>query len=1109
MESSSAREALILQSVRDPSSDFYKGLCRALRDATAREKAMVSSKPRVSLPFKVDERDEAALEAQFKVSVESKGSSSRARLTPRVAGMVACVDETLYEHAGGYGKTVLAVDADVVNVAVRGLEGRVIERTGATARLAAGYAMEQVVLEQMAVGGGKPMNSRARILVHEMANGGGEHFSPTLRDKGPAVDAIAVNMFRTPASVHQLAWLGRKREAVVFGAFPFQTSMLLRDSGPLECFPGMYYVDRDLDMITLVPSADATMSVSHPYSALMTMATVNAVTVEGMEYLVERYAAVPGIMYFTIKCIDAEFEAPESLRSYYYSPSEADITVLRYPKVKLSAEGVPVGWQRGEVRMLTSRYQKVLSRVMCSQNKVVAPPEVFVALMDYNNLVINTMDTAVTAERMEVEDEQAAALAIALHVNFRRHAMRGTLNVLLDAVKKRHAVAGASLLRLGWMALTVWFSRASISAEHEVEDLPVDKVLDWCGNDFSVTVSEANPWLEVVQDVGLKKNIVEPVYFSHMPKPPTPAGVPVARKRAGPKLEFTGKFSRPRVAGPVVAAVCVDKQVVEYRPQACELSAVKETLKLKMRGEQAAVTENPLFRKHGYAAINQEGVGLCPVPDVDPVSAIRNDLATVMRGLPERDAVTTGFRLAETDGSKETRGNLTINDAKRVLPTGTYVRRPKVDAGVEGNRVASQASLLGAVFKRNIGIPNNRGLVDLDMLPETTVDRMISVCFRDDWQEIVTRHLNSGMWQPEESDIDDFLAGVDETKARAMLDEFFVEGEVKLDRWMLMAKGKVKPSRDDSAQRKVDHAQTILYLENKSTNAMYSSMTRRFKKCLDECLRPEISLNAQESDEAHEAWYNSLESGRQAWPRTFCYASDMRCYDRAQEHPAMRSEMALYKRMGLDRKRFELWEQTHGPKKALSMAFGVIFVMVWGGVSGIWKTLLRNGLINLMAVVVCCKLTYRDIVMLDIKGDDMDAEFSRPVDVESAEQFMGGLYNMSAKFAGATVRYMCKQFRFKVNGKWYFVADPWPRVQSLCTPLRTGGDKDALSERWISLVADLRHYDNGILVDRVAELAQVFYGMPGCFHGMARGLAMFRQDKVSYCNFFLPEERVC
>lgn len=1107
MESDSARDQLILQALRDPSSEYYKGLCRVLRDATAKEKAVVSAKPRVSLPFKVDERDEAALEAQFKVSVESKGSSARARLTPRVAGMVACVDETLYEHAGGFGKTVLAVDADMVSIAVRGLEGRMVERTGATARLATGYAMEQVVLEQMASAGVKPMNNRARVLLQEMVAGGGEHFSPSVRDSGPAVDAVTVNMFRTPASAHQLAWLGHVREAPVFGAFPFQVSMLLRDSGPLECFPGMYYVDRGLDMITLVPDSDATMSISHPYTALMTMATVNSVTVEDTEYLIERYAAVTGIMYFTVKCVDAEFEAPESLRSYYYSGVEADVTLLRYPKVKLSAEGVPVGWCRGEVRILTSRYNKVLSRVMCSQSKIVAPAEVFVALMDYNNLVINTMDTAVVADRMEVEDEQAAALAIALHVNFRRHAMRGTLNVLLDAVKARHSVGGNGLLRLGWLALTVWFSRNQVSAEHEVEDLPVDKVLDWCGNDFSVTVVDADPWLEVVQDVGLKKNLVEPLFYSHMPKPAGYMG-DNNRKRALVKFERSGRFTRPRISEPTLAGVCLDKAVIEFRPVPGELTAVKQTLKAKMMNEQAAITEIPLFRRHGYASINTEGVGSCPVPEVDPASAMRADLAVAMRGVPQRDAVTTGFRLAETDVCKETRGCLVINDSKRTVPVGTYVRRPKVDAGVEGARVASQASLLGAVFKRNIGIPNNRGSVDLDLLPETTVDRLISVCFRDDWQEIVSRHMNSGMWQPEETDVEDFLAGVDESKARAMLDEFFLEGEVKLDRWMLMAKGKVKPSRAESAQSKVDHAQTIMYLESKSTNAMYSSMTRRFKKCLDECLRPEVSLNAQESDEQHEDWYNSLESQRKSWPRTFSYMSDMRCYDRAQEHPAMRSEMALYRRMGLDRKRFQLWEETHGPKKAMSMAFGVIFTMVWGGVSGIWKTLLRNGLVNLMAVVVCCRLTYRDVVMLDIKGDDMDAEFSRPVDVESAEQLMGGMYNMSAKFAGAPVRYMCKQFRFKCNGRWYFVADPWPKVQSVCTPLRMGGDRDALSERWISLVADLRHYDNGILVDRAAELAQVFYGVPNCFHGMGRGLAMFRRDKASFCNFFLPEEKV-
>jgi len=267
-------------------------------------------------------------------------------------------------------------------------------------------------------------------------------------------------------------------------------------------------------------------------------------------------------------------------------------------------------------------------------------------------------------------------------------------------------------------------------------------------------------------------------------------------------------------------------------------------------------------------------------------------------------------------------------------------------------------------------------------------------------------------------------------------------------------------------------------------------------------LRPEVTLNGQRSEEEHENWYNSLESVRRSFPKTYSYAADIKCYDRSQEHVALRVDMEFYRRHGLGPERLRIWEETHGPKRAVAMMFGVVITMCLGGVSGLWKTLLRNGLINLAAVVLSTGVLRKDVVMLDVKGDDLDAEFSRPVQVETAVERMSLTFNLSAKFFTNDVRYMCKSFRIRKFGRWYFVADPWARVQSLCTPLWVGNQEDNLHERWISLRADLRHYDNGLLVDLVAEAAQQYYGLERPLYGMARGLAAIAVDRSAYFNFF-------
>lgn len=1119
---------MLLNALSDTSSAYYKGIVAMLRTCEANERRAKLVQTSVVLPVPLEELDVVALEQQFAVAIKVKVGTARVRMSPRVAGVSFLVESALLEHAGGCGRTVMMVDGDVMTMAAVGVTGRLVERSNATPRLATGYFLENECLRRFATNRSSEVSIAADLLNREMTAGGGEHYWPVVREDGPSVDSIVVNHFKTPVGPKQLAWLAYKRGAVVYGVLPFQVDMLTQDTGRLEAFPGFYYVDREHDVVTFVPEVDATMSFSHPYSALVQIVSNNVIVVDGREFLCEKYCSVKGIFYYTLKSVDIPFEAPETLRTSYFDASVLGVTEISYPAVLHSSEGVPVGWRRDKVRMLTSRFEKVMSRVMTSANEVVGPVEVFTALMDYNNSVVSTLDTVTIADRMSVADEEKAALAIALHVNWTRHAARGTFNTLVSAIKLRHSVKDTSLFGLAFVALSAWWSRPDVSGLVHDGELPAAEVVDWCGNDFSVVMSDVDPWIEVVQVAGLGVE-TGGCFYDWMPRPVAsgswyasligkvraavggvddvekPAKVGKVIVRGGPPLRM--RVSEAVVVKPVLTVV--DEASLRVERVMHELTDLKESLKRKMALDQGARDEVVPDR---FLAVRQplQADSLCTVPvvQVEPVAAINDDLMMCNGGPFDRDMVATGYRLAELDVDKVTEGSFVVNDAKRLVPASRWVRRPRVDAGVEGKRVASQAALMGALFKRNIGVPSNRGSVDLDSMPHMVVEKVIRVCYRDGWQEIVERHLNTGMWEPNVDDIGDFLTVLDEKKVKGLLDEFFQEGQVDLTRWMLLAKGKIKASREVAADAKVDHSQTILYLESSSTNAMYSAMTRRFKECLDECLRPEVSLNAQRSDEEHEVWYNSLDSLRQSFGRTYSYAADVKCYDRSQEHVALRIDLEFYRRHGLGPERLKIWEETHGVKKARAMMFGVVLSMVLGGVSGLWKTLLRNGLVNLAAIVVSTGISRKDVVMLDIKGDDSDSEFSRPIEVETTVERMSLSFNFSAKFFTNDVRYMCKAFRIRMNGRWYFVADPWARVQSLCTPLWVGNVEDNLNERWVSLCADLRHYDNGLLVDAVAEAAMQYYGLSRPLYGLARGLAMVRADRSVYFNFFHPPEMV-
>jgi len=541
-----ARDVALTAAVSDSSSAYYQGLMRLLRAADAAKAAAESRKMKVRVPLTLGEHDQLALERQFAVQLQTTAMAPRMRASARVAGLIHVLDAALMEIAKGPGRRVLWIDGDLIHAAAMG-SGVLVERSHISARLQAGYFLEEEAIRAVALRDAKDEASiRALRVWREVTAGGGTMYWPRVRSDGPAADVVVVNHFKTNAPPEQLAWIASQRGAMVIAAIPFQLDFLTSMSGSLVCFPGTFERDDGADLITFVPAAEPTMTISHCYSDLVAIATRGAVVVEGAEYICEKFMAVEGLLYYTLRKLGTGFELPETLRTCYFDKKNLAVTELRYPKVRLSPGGVPVGWDRGSVRIPTARLEKTLMRVAASVNTVVTPTEVMTALVDYNNLVLNTLDTAVVAERMSVENEEEAAVAIALHVNWQRHAARGTLNTLLTAVKARFAASEATLPRLACMALVHWWSRPEVKNEVMREEIPVAKVVDACGSDFSVVIEEANPWVEFEEVVG--DGAVEAREYKPRSSLPAPATVVADKPRWLADLLLSASVARDQTA---------------------------------------------------------------------------------------------------------------------------------------------------------------------------------------------------------------------------------------------------------------------------------------------------------------------------------------------------------------------------------------------------------------------------------------------------------------------------------------------------------------------------------------------------------------------------------
>jgi len=278
---------------------------------------------------------------------------------------------------------------------------------------------------------------------------------------------------------------------------------------------------------------------------------------------------------------------------------------------------------------------------------------------------------------------------------------------------------------------------------------------------------------------------------------------------------------------------------------------------------------------------------------------------------------------------------------------------------------------------------------------------------------------------------------------------------------------------------------------------------------VDRLTVPGVRFNSRSSPAEHELWFNSLEPVRASCDKIHRYQGDSFNFDRSLEVMAFTVELEFYRQHGLDEDTLARWKVTMGPKKAVSLMHGLLMHIVLQGLSGIFKTLFRNGIVTMLAVVDAARLEKGMVVSLDVKGDDYALETNRPVDVAKAVQSLAWKYNFSAKFFESVGVYFCSKFWIYSEGWWHWVADPVRRFESVCAAVSVDNTGDVkLSERWQSLRDDLRHYDNQVVMDALCEAVCEQYGVHHRVRSLVAGLAALARDRDRYFSFYGPTEVV-
>jgi len=789
--------------------------------------------------------------------------------------------------------------------------------------------------------------------------------------------------------------------------------------------------------------------------------------------------------------------------------------------------------------LLKALYDKTMAVMMTVDPKRLTKEEVMSVMRAYNNTSVLGGDTVKKPVRVYAGDLANAAVPILAQVVCRRAAASAECSMILTALRRRYNVASEGVLSLFWEVCCSGMEFAqsvSIASAFNATSPGLTELVDGAVN-MSVLAKNVPTVVTVTQVVGNGE-----VRDCGKLTPGFPGAKPsyIARllDRAKQfKVLGTALFETPCIperfsesssdeGGVGVGSAYFDDSpyvegrvgstahVVEHESYERAPEVVREGLSAKLfdklvSEQDAADYVNVPRRVNRYEDVREAPDIMVPTV-LNDAAGMQEDYDDGFQGVSMDDPEIVPHVAATEDTSLVREAYMSINNAKREVAQPKRVRRSKGRAAAAGVLPRTQVGLLAALGKRNTDVPMNRAQVDFTLAPKEAVDSIQRVCYVEDWRERLESQLKSGLWQPNKEDLNVYVGKVDTSKAESMLKTFFSTADVDLHRWLLMVKGKSKPPLDPGANEKVPLPQTIMYNESKEYNAMYSSQLARFQDTVESLLRPNVRFNDRRSPADHEIWFNSLQPIRRTAKTLYRYQGDSYNFDRSQELASFCVELEFYRRHGLDEATLELWKQTMGVKTAVSLMHGVLMHIVLQGLSGIFKTLFRNGLVTWASVVDGAQLSPDTLVSLDIKGDDYTIETIAPIDIAHASEVLAWKYNFSAKLWGCEYLYFCSKYWLYIDGWWYWVADPERKYESLCAAVAVDSSGDApLSEKWISLRDDLRHYNNGLVAEELAvAVAATNTRRSRPPLALIGGLASLAENRDDFFSFYGPVELV-
>lgn len=1063
------------RAVADPNSAYYNRLCQLLEENQSRHKEAMDKRVDVSIPFMVPTALLAELEKKFGWRVSATDHGLRSRVPVEVAALAFCMSMQSLLTLGSGGEETIWIDGDLPTVCAKQMGYVHVCRTHASNSLEATYQMEDVQIQKFAVSRSKTLSAAASAIIVGMRQGTSLRVCSSAARCRQRAESVVVDHLKTPASLAQVVATARAHGcSAARGWFFFQPEMLLVDEGPTQAFPGTFRVDRQRDRVVFIPESAADSAFVQPFSDLLSFVKNHEYVDATGRWLVEKHGVGDGVVRYAVTRVDLQFAFPEELGLSYPIADACKWVEIRYP-TRVRNGQMTSRWHRSSVRLPKSTYEKTMGTLLTMEASQLSWETVVTVARNHNSMVVVGGNTVRKPERVWSDILARAAGPMLAQAVVRREATSAVLRAGLAAVRKRNSVVNAGWLCLAFEAAkTALGAVTGLSAVALVGDALCDlssEALATAGLDC--VTEECVDSIEVVQEAGLASGDKRDYGALRSWLPGVASRAPVIARA----MAFYAAYKKSKAEVEVVVkppeSVADSSsdgehtlvEVVSEEVDTSETPPMTDGSKRKLLDHLIATQDVACMGRipravERFETLDRVDAVRVPVPD-GVEAAAQEEYDTYFPGVSTEDAEMKACMATVSDVSTSVSISMSINDAKRAVPKPRQMMRSKWRAGAPGRLPRYQGGFLAAVDKRNGNAVETRGMVDFSRDPLAAVNKMVDVAFRSDWRELLARELDNGMWIPNEEDMALHVPKLDSAKCERMLQEWFTTSDIQMTSWLAMTKATSKPPVDPGAAAKVPLPQTILYNESSTTNTMYSAMLGHVHKALDAMMKPQFKLNLRGAPAEFERWFNSLQPVRQSVERVYAYEGDSYNYDSSLELMAASVVLCLYRKLGFDGVLYEKYKQIYGVKRAASLMYGVLMRFANQGVSGVFDTLFRNGLVTFVAVIETVGLPASQIVSLAVTGDDYLLETAVPVQTGAVVEGLALKFNLSAKFFAVEHMYFCSRYFVRVDGWWYWVADPFKKYEKACSALTVGkAGQDVVRDLHDSLQVDCRHYDD-------------------------------------------------